>query len=66
MVSEHLISVKDLVKRIPTFTESTIRWWIFNASENGLNKSLIKVGGRVYVDLQAFDIWLEEQRVSSQ
>ncbi len=65
MVIENLVSVKGLVEHIPVFTEAMVRWWIFNADENGLNKSLIKIGSRVYIDLHAFDLWLETQRLVS-
>ncbi|MEC8067357.1 MAG: DNA-binding protein [Pseudomonadota bacterium] len=63
MVSQNIVSVKGLSEMIPAFTESMIRWWIFNADINGLNKSLIKIGGRVYIDLASFNEWLEGQRV---
>lgn len=63
MISDNLVSVRGLVNRIPLFTESMVRWWIYNANQNGLNKSLIKIGGRIYVDLREFDVWLESQRV---
>lgn len=64
MVSDNIISVKGLAEHIPVFTESMIRWWIFNADKNGLNKCLIKIGGRVYVDLLEFNEWLEGQRLA--
>ena len=65
MVSERLVSVNGLVKRIPLFTESMVRWWIFNADRNGLNQALIKIGSRVYIDIYEFDAWLENQRVTT-
>jgi len=46
------------------FTESSIRWMIFQAEQNGLNeaKAIIRVGRRVYIDEDAFDRWLTSQQ----
>jgi hypothetical protein len=46
-------------------TESTIRWWIYHANSNGFDAVLIKIGGRVYIDKNAFNKWLEGQRLAA-
>jgi hypothetical protein len=45
------------------FSESTLRWHIFNAESNGLAASgaLVRVGRRVYLDVEGFEVWLERQ-----
>ena len=63
MVLERLLTVKQLAEKSPAFTESSLRWLIFNAKANGLNRALLKVGRRVLIDLPEFEQWLDEQRV---
>lgn len=45
------------------FTENQIRWWIFNAASNGLAgaEALVRVGRRVYIDVDGFERWLTAQ-----
>lgn len=45
------------------FTENQLRWWIFNAESNGLGKigGVVRVGRGVYIDVDAFDRWIEAQ-----
>lgn len=40
-----------------------IRGWIFNADRNGFSACIIRVQGRVLIDRQAFERWLEAHRV---
>lgn len=46
------------------FTPGQVRWWIFNAKQNGLSKLgvIIRIGRRVYIDTDAFDRWIDAQR----
>lgn len=60
---ENLITVKELSTRASYLSESTIRWWIFNADVNGLSSSLVKIGGRVYIDIASFNQWLSQHKV---
>jgi len=45
------------------FTENQLRWWIFNATTNGLDEAggVVRVGRGVYIDVDAFDRWIEAQ-----
>jgi hypothetical protein len=45
------------------FTEGQIRWFIFNARSNGLAQAdaVVRVGRRVYIDVAAFERWIETQ-----
>jgi hypothetical protein len=42
------------------FGEGSVRWWIFQAKENGLEKAgaIVRIGRRVYIDVNAFEAWL--------
>jgi hypothetical protein len=46
------------------FTEGQIRWWIFHAKTNGLIKAIIKIGGRVFIDVTEFAKWLDSYRLA--
>lgn len=59
-----LRTVKQIADEAPFVTVAKLRWWIFHASENGLDAALIKVGGRLYIDRNAFNDWLEGHRVA--
>ena len=45
------------------FSEGQVRWWIFNAEQNGLADAdaLVRIQRRVYIDIDAFDRWIESQ-----
>lgn len=45
------------------FTESQLRWWIFNAQSNGLDAvgAVVRIGKRVYIDADAFERWISLQ-----
>jgi hypothetical protein len=65
MALEDLLSVKQLAAKSPAFTESSIRWLIFNRESNGFDEVLVKVGRRVLIDGQKLDEWLEKNRLRS-
>ncbi len=61
---KNLRTVKQIVENAyPIITEGKMRWWIFHADKNGLSKAIVRVGGRVYIDKDAFNAWLEGQRM---
>jgi hypothetical protein len=45
------------------FTENQLRWWIFNAAQNGLAAAgaIVRIGRRIYLDVDGFDRWLATQ-----
>jgi len=59
---EKLRSVQQVADTCPAVTIGQLRWWIFNAEQNGFGVVLVRVGGRVYVDIDAFNMWLEQKR----
>lgn len=58
-----LITVTQLANRSP-FSEGQLRWWIFESSRNGLDEAgaIVRIGRRVYIDLAAFDSWIDQQQ----
>ena len=45
------------------FTEPQLRWWIFQAEQNGIATSgaIVRLGRRVYIDADGFDRWIAAQ-----
>lgn len=64
-MSKNLSSVKNLPLKYPdaNFTESSIRWLIFNSQENGFSACIVRMGRKVLIDVDAFELWLDEQAV---
>jgi hypothetical protein len=55
------------VKKIPllypgVFTESSIRWLIFNEKANGFSRCIRRIGRKVLIDIHEFENWINEQR----
>lgn len=60
---KRLSTVKNLPGLYPDagFTDSSIRWNIFNGRENGFNRCVIRVGRKILIDLDRFEEWLDSQ-----
>jgi hypothetical protein len=52
----------ELKRTTGGFTEASLRWLIFNGQRNGFDRALVRVGRKVFIDRQAFNAWLDEQR----
>lgn len=65
-MTSNLKSVAAFAESTP-FSESQIRWWIFQAEENGLKKAggIVRIGRRVYIDTEGFERWLKAQQAAS-
>ena len=60
---KNLRTVKQLAENAaPIITEGKLRWWIFHAERNGFAAAIVRIGGRVYIDRNIFNQWLERQR----
>ena len=49
-------------------TQAQLRAWIFNRGQNGLDRTIIRLGGgrgRIYFDIDALCEWLESRRESN-
>jgi hypothetical protein len=60
----NLQAVSKLVKDGP-FSEFQLRAYIQNAPRNGLakHKAIVRVGRRVFIDVDAFERWLDSHSV---
>lgn len=66
MAFNNLKTVQQFAADSP-FSESQVRWWIFQAEQNGLAKAgaIKRIGRRVYIDPDAFDRWIDAQQGAS-
>lgn len=62
---KNLRTVQQIAAEAPFVTVGQLRWWIFHARTNGFASAVVKVGGRVYIDLVAFNNWLALQRLTA-
>ncbi len=60
---KRLSTVKNLPSLYPNagFTESSLKWLLFNAKENGFSHCVVRMGRKVLIDLSKFEEWLESQ-----
>lgn len=65
--------MKRNLKRVAAFAdpeslnENQLRWLIFNSRNNGLDDhgAIVRIGRRVYIDVDAFDRWIDSQQVAA-
>ncbi len=62
MTAESLRTVAQLADELPAFDEPAIRRLIFHAKELGLGYAIVHIGRRVFIDIDAFNRWLDDQR----
>ncbi len=54
-------AVKQIPALYPAFTESSLRWLIFNENQNGFNNCIRRAGRKILVDLDGFESWIDHQ-----
>ena len=59
---ERLRTLRQLAAANPAFSEASLRWHVFNASKNGLDRAIVRIGRKVLIDEAEFSNWLESQR----
>jgi hypothetical protein len=66
MQQKRLSTVSNLPNFYPDagFTQSSIRWLIFNSKENGFGHCIRRMGRKVLIDLDAFEEWLDNQTLN--
>jgi len=62
-----LYTIRQFAQAQPAMSEASIRWQIFKAEENGLQKSgaIRRVGRRVYIVGERYIAWLDSQGAST-
>lgn len=58
----NLRTVRQLAQSNPAFGEPSLRWLIYKRNENGFARCVVKIGGRVLIDLVEFEAWLSSHR----
>ena len=59
---KRIATIKQIPKIYPgIFTESSIRWLVFNEKTNGFYKCVRRIGRRVLIDLDQFEQWIDSQ-----
>ncbi|HHF7367438.1 TPA: hypothetical protein ACPSKY_002571 [Legionella bozemanae] len=56
-----LVSVKKMPDIYPGFTQSSIRWLIFNENTNGFKRCVKRIGKKILIDLEQFESWIDSQ-----
>jgi hypothetical protein len=56
-----LLTVRQSSEAHPAFSQSSLRWIIFNRSENGFSAALVRVGRCVLIDEHRFFEWIDSQ-----
>ena len=62
MSAKRIATLKQVAEMYPAFTEASLRWLRFNGEENGFNRCVLTVGRRVLIDLDRFEVFLDESR----
>jgi hypothetical protein len=57
-----LLKIKDLVKSYPFLNEDAVRRFI-KKNTHDIKNTIIKIGGTIYFDVNAFDKWIDSQRL---
>ena len=58
---------KALVERYPDqFSMSTLRWWIYNSKENGLDEAgaILRIGRAIWIDVPRLQLWMAGHRTN--
>lgn len=62
---KRLATVKQIPDLYNGFTESSIRWLIFNEKYNGFSICVRRLGKKVLIDLDAFEKWIDSPEYKS-
>lgn len=65
-MKRNLKTVNNFANESP-FSPGQLRWYIFNEATNGMRDHgvIVRVGRRVYIDVNAFDRWIDSQQVAA-
>ncbi len=65
MEAKKYFTIKEMAKYYPFLTEAALRHHIRDNTRN-IKKAMIKVGGRLFFDVDRFNEWLESQRLEKE
>lgn len=57
-----LKTINQFIKEYPCFTQGSMRFYVFNEKNNGLESAgaVVRVGGKVLIDVKRFFNWVEK------
>jgi hypothetical protein len=53
--------VPQFSEKNPAFPHGSLRWLLFNRQQNGLDRAVVRIGRRIYIDEDKFFQWLDAQ-----
>jgi hypothetical protein len=62
MVIKKYCTVKDMPKYYPFFSEGSLRH-IIHENRNGVKECIVRVGRRLFFDLEKFQRWMDKQNI---
>lgn len=60
--NRRIATVRQTANAYPSFSQSSLRWLIFNGDSNGFSSCLRRVGRKVLIDLDSFESWIDSQQ----
>ena len=63
--SRVLVTVQQLCQRTPAFKEQTVRQYLFDRHDNGLQQAVRKLGRKLLIDEDLFFLWIDEHSAVS-
>ncbi|MCP4474164.1 MAG: DNA-binding protein [Gammaproteobacteria bacterium] len=60
IANKRLATVKQVADAYPAFTQSSLRWLIFNEHSNGFDQCIRRIGRKILIDLDYFEKWIEQ------
>jgi len=55
-----LATIRQTASLYP-FSESSLRWLIFNENRNGFSRCLRRIGRKILINLDDFEQWIDQQ-----
>jgi len=55
-------TVRQVAEKYRIFSESSLRYLIFNSKQNGLEKCLRRIGAKLLINLKQFDQWIDSHQ----
>ena len=61
MKEENYLTVRQCAEKYNAFSENALRYYIFHAESNHLDKAIRRVGKKILIAENAFLSWIENQ-----
>lgn len=64
-VARNLATIREFCRVNGWLRPGTLRYWIFHHERYGFTNCFLHVGGKVLIDIDRFDAWIEAQNESN-